>query len=87
MGSSGPHDSVRRSYDTVAEDYAAGFRDELAHKPLGRALLASLVEQNGSGGAIADVGCGPGHVTAWLAARGARAVGTDLSARILGASS
>ena len=23
------HDAVRRSYDAVAEDYAAGFRDEL----------------------------------------------------------
>jgi hypothetical protein len=31
------HHSVRRSYDTVAEAYAAGFRGELASKPLDRA--------------------------------------------------
>lgn len=28
---------------------------------------------------IADLGCGPGHVSAWLARRGAAAVGIDLS--------
>ena len=45
------HGPVRRSYDTVAEKYAAGFRDELAAKPLDRALLASLVEQAEPAGA------------------------------------
>lgn len=29
--------------------------------------------------AVADLGCGPGHVTAWLAGHGAAAVGIDLS--------
>jgi SAM-dependent methyltransferase len=72
------HHSVRKSYDTVAEQYAAGFRDELAGKPLDRALLASLAEQAG-GAPIADLGCGPGHVAAWLAGRGVAAVGIDLS--------
>lgn len=71
------HDPVRRSYDTVAENYAAGFRDELAHKPLDRALLASLAEQ--AQGPVADLGCGPGHVAAWLTERGMTAVGIDLS--------
>jgi len=74
-----PHDAVRRSYDAVAEHYAAEFRDELAAKPLDRALLACVVEEAGSGGPIADLGCGPGHVTAWLAGRGAAATGIDLS--------
>lgn len=76
------HRSVRRSYDAVAEEYAGQFRAELAGKPLDRALLSSLIEQNGNGMPIADLGCGPGHVTAWLAAHGARAVGIDLSARM-----
>ena len=71
------HDLVRRGYDTVAEKYAAGFRDELAHKPLDRALLASLAEQ--ARGPVADLGCGPGHVAAWLTDRGLTAVGIDLS--------
>ena len=64
------HDSVRRSYDSVAEVYAAGFRDELAAKPLDRALLACLAEQAEHGAPIADLGCGPGHVAAWLTGRG-----------------
>lgn len=73
------HRSVRRSYDTVAEEYAAGFRDELAGKPLDRALLTCLAEQAGEGAPVADLGCGPGHVAAWLAGRGVAAVGIDLS--------
>ncbi|HVK75195.1 MAG TPA: class I SAM-dependent methyltransferase [Kofleriaceae bacterium] len=73
-----PLDRIRVTYDTVAERYLAELGDELDHKPLDRALLASIVELAG-GGPIADVGCGPGHVTAHLAAAGARVVGVDLS--------
>ncbi len=80
MDQSGRHDSVRRSYDAVAEEYAAGFGDELAYKPLDRALLACLIEQAGHAAPIADVGCGPGHVSAWIARQGVAAVGIDLSA-------
>jgi SAM-dependent methyltransferase len=78
------HDSIRRGYDAVAEDYVAGFRDELDHKPLDRALLACLVEQRETAAPIADLGCGPGHVAAWLEANGVRAVGVDLSAEMVG---
>jgi len=79
------HHSVRRSYDAVAEVYAAGFRDELAGKPLDRALLACLAEQADDGAPIADLGCGPGHVAAWLAGRGVTAVGIDLSPAMIAA--
>jgi ubiquinone/menaquinone biosynthesis C-methylase UbiE len=79
------HDSVRRSYDTVAEEYTARLHDELAGKPLDRALLASLLEQTEPGATIADLGCGPGHVAAWLAGKGARTVGIDLSAGMIAA--
>ncbi|MEV5711696.1 class I SAM-dependent methyltransferase [Actinoallomurus sp. NPDC052274] len=79
MEDHGGHDSVRRGYDAVAEDYFAGFRDELAGKPLDRALLTSLIEQAGRDAPIADLGCGPGHVAGWLADHGVRAVGVDLS--------
>jgi SAM-dependent methyltransferase len=72
------HEAARRTYDTVAEDYAAKFRDELAYKPLDRALLGVVLEEAGSA-VVADLGCGPGHVAAWLAGRGATAVGIDLS--------
>jgi ubiquinone/menaquinone biosynthesis C-methylase UbiE len=83
MGDSSHHDRVRRSYDAVASYYAAELGDELAYKPLDRALLASLIEQTGQGKPIADVGCGPGHVSAWLASHGAVAVGIDLSASMV----
>lgn len=73
-------EATRRSYDTVAEEYAARLHDELAAKPLDRALLATLLEQTAAGAAVADLGCGPGHVAAWLAGHGAKAVGIDLSA-------
>ncbi len=79
MKESGRHDGVRRSYDAVAEKYAADFGAELAYKPLDRALLSCLIEQSGEGAPIADLGCGPGHVAAWLAGRGVPAVGIDLS--------
>ncbi|MDH6143990.1 MULTISPECIES: class I SAM-dependent methyltransferase [Kitasatospora] len=70
---------VRRSYDTVAEEYQRRIGGELADKPLDRALLAALLEQAEPGAPLADLGCGPGHVTGWLADRGAEAVGVDLS--------
>jgi SAM-dependent methyltransferase len=73
------HQVVRQSYDAVAGEYAIGFRDELTSKPLDRALLACLVEQAEDDVPIADLGCGPGHVAAWLADRGVATVGIDLS--------
>jgi SAM-dependent methyltransferase len=77
------HDSAegeltRRGYDTVAREYATEIADELAGKPLDRAVLDVVVEL-AAGGPIADIGCGPGHVAAHLADRGASVVGVDLS--------
>ena len=77
------HHRVRQSYDAVAEEYATGFRDELTRKPLDRALLACLAEQAEDGFPVADLGCGPGHVAAWLAGRGVATVGIDLSPGML----
>jgi len=80
MGDHARHDSVRHSYDTVAEEYTTRLHAELEGKPLDRALLTALLEQTEPGSAIGDLGCGPGHVAAWLAQKGARTVGIDLSA-------
>ena len=82
---SGRHDRVRRCYDAVAGKYADAYGSELAGKPLDRALLACLIEQAGQGMPIADVGCGPGHVAAWIADHGGAAVGIDLSAGMVAA--
>src|SRR5690348_9519065 len=71
--------NTRATYDRVAEEYAARIAGELAGKPLDRALLACFVEQVGGLGIVADIGCGPGHVAAYLHELGAQVVGVDLS--------
>jgi ubiquinone/menaquinone biosynthesis C-methylase UbiE len=72
---------TQKSYDTVAASYADMLRDALATAPYERAILAlfaELVRTNG-GGPAADVGCGPGRITAHLHALGVDAFGIDLS--------
>ncbi|MEV4238473.1 MULTISPECIES: class I SAM-dependent methyltransferase [unclassified Nocardia] len=69
---------TRRSYDLVAERYADELGDELRGKPLDRGILGVFAELT-NGGVVADIGCGPGHVAAYLAGRAVRAVGMDLS--------
>jgi SAM-dependent methyltransferase len=73
--------ATRAAYDTVAVDYAALLQDELARKPLDRALLgafAELVQADGYG-PVADLGCGPGRITTYLHSLGLDAFGVDLS--------
>jgi ubiquinone/menaquinone biosynthesis C-methylase UbiE len=81
-----PHPRVPASYDRVAEQYEAAFGDELNQNPLHRALLdcfVTLVSTSGGDGPIGDVGCGPGHVAAYLSQRGLRVVAIDLSPRMV----
>jgi SAM-dependent methyltransferase len=69
---------ARAVYDAVAAEYERRLGGELDGKPLDRALLVAFVELVGTG-TLADVGCGPGHVTRFLAARHPDVVGIDLS--------
>ncbi len=73
-----PSAGVRAAYDAVARAYDAELGDELDAKPLDRALLDAFVELAGPG-TIADVGCGPGQVTRYLATRRNDVIGIDLS--------
>ena len=79
------YDRVRDSYDRVAERYADEISGELTGKPLDRALLRSLrelvaeVEESTGPGAVADLGCGPGHVGAYLNGLAVPVVGIDIS--------
>lgn len=73
---------IRACYDAVAREYADRFSDELAHKPLDRELLARFASEVGHG-QVLDLGCGPGHTTAFLHGRGVRVRGVDLSANLL----
>jgi SAM-dependent methyltransferase len=81
MGADGWLADTRTSYDTVAVSYADQLREVLAGEPYLRAILAlfaDLVRAVGAG-PVADVGCGPGHVTAYLHKLGVDAFGIDLS--------
>jgi SAM-dependent methyltransferase len=72
---------TRASYDTVAAAYADLLAPALAESPTDRALLglfAELVRADGTG-PVADLGCGPGRITAHLRELGLDAFGVDLS--------
>ncbi|TDQ01344.1 class I SAM-dependent DNA methyltransferase [Labedaea rhizosphaerae] len=70
---------TRTAYDLVAESYAEQLRDDLATNTWDRAMLDSFVELVGTSGPVGDLGCGPGRITGYLAARGLDVFGVDLS--------
>ncbi|MGH3914438.1 MAG: class I SAM-dependent DNA methyltransferase [Pseudonocardiaceae bacterium] len=76
---------TRAAYDAVASLYAARFGNALETRPLERALLAAFAElvQAHDAGPVADIGCGPGHVTAHLHALGPTTFGIDLSSAMV----
>lgn len=78
-----PHVTATRSgYDAIAEEYARTFRAELDGAPLDRAVLggfAELVRRAHTDAPVLEVGCGPGTVTAHLAALRLDVRGIDLS--------
>jgi uncharacterized protein YceH (UPF0502 family)/SAM-dependent methyltransferase len=69
---------VVASYDDLAGAYADELLAELDHKPFDRWLLERLADLS-DGGPVADAGCGPGQVGAFLAMAGADVAGFDLS--------
>lgn len=74
---------VRESYDSAAEVYAEHLATELTHKPLDRHLLNRFAEEMRGRGLVADLGCGPGHVTRYLQEQGVTALGIDLSEQMI----
>jgi len=70
-------EAVRRSFDAIADLYASAFAGELERKPHDRDLLDSFARTVAA--PVADLGCGPGHVGAYVAARGPRVIGCDFS--------
>ena len=76
--------ATRESYNAVAVTYAGLVRDELAARPLDRALLSAFAElvtgvPSAAAGVVADIGCGPGRISAFLTGLGATTIGIDLS--------
>ncbi|MFF4368363.1 class I SAM-dependent methyltransferase [Streptomyces sp. NPDC001594] len=84
-----PHhqDETRAAYDGVVELYASMFADHrLETQPFARAMIATFAELVRATGnpRAADVGCGPGHLTAMLHDLGLDAFGLDLSPGMVG---
>jgi ubiquinone/menaquinone biosynthesis C-methylase UbiE len=76
---------TQKSYDTVAASYADQVRDLLSQTPYERAVLTlfrDLVQAAG-GGRVADVGCGPGRIAAYLGELGLDVSGIDLSPEMI----
>src|SRR5262245_998346 len=77
MTSSQP--ALRAAYDIASDAYARKFITELDHKPLDREWLRRFASLVTPGLPVLDLGCGPGHTTAYLTSLGLSAVGVDLS--------
>ena len=71
------------TYDVVAEAYAKKFVDELDHKPFDRDILtrfaATVAPRASKDRPVCDLGCGPGHIGAFVSERGVEVLGVDLS--------
>jgi len=74
--------SIRESYDGVADEYAVRVFNELQHKPLDRELLNRFAAEMAGRGTVCDMGCGPGHVARYLRDVGISVFGLDLSPRM-----
>jgi SAM-dependent methyltransferase len=77
--------ATRAAYDIVAVDYAEFLSAEPPETPLELGMLAAFAELVRSAGAgpVADLGCGPGRITAHLRSLDVAAFGIDLSPAML----
>src|SRR3954452_11131134 len=78
--------ATRASYDATAALYARSVGTDISDSieaALDRSLLEELASLFSHGGRVADLGCGPGRVAAFLDARGVEVVGIDLSLAML----
>jgi SAM-dependent methyltransferase len=76
-------ESIRESYDRLADEYARRIFNELQHKPFDRELLNRFSATVAGRGEVCDMGYGPGHVARYLRDAGVSVFGLDISPRIL----
>ncbi|MEU6256069.1 class I SAM-dependent methyltransferase [Streptomyces sp. NPDC047043] len=84
-GAPGFLNDTRAAYDAIARPYSEQLADWLSGRPLDLALVTAFAELVRQGGTapVADVGSGPGNVTARLDALGVPAFGVDVSPRMV----
>jgi ubiquinone/menaquinone biosynthesis C-methylase UbiE len=80
--------TARAVYDLAAPRYAQFVGSEISSAtegPIDRSLLVAFIEliKRRTVGRVADVGCGPGRVAAFMAERGLDVVGVDVSQAML----
>jgi ubiquinone/menaquinone biosynthesis C-methylase UbiE len=75
--------SIRESYNRLADEYARRIFKELQHKPLDRLLLDRFAANLAGRGEVCDMGCGPGHIARYLRDAGTTVFGLDLSPGML----
>jgi ubiquinone/menaquinone biosynthesis C-methylase UbiE len=75
--------SIRESYDRLADEYARQLFNELQNKPLDRELLDRFAGETLGRGEVCDLGSGPGHVARYLRDAGVAVFGLDLSSRMV----
>lgn len=85
MNQSEAEAKARDGYDQMAEVYTNHVALEMTVPSLVRSVLESFAAQvqRPGPGKVADVGCGPGHVTAFLAGLGVDIFGVDNSSSLL----
>ena len=77
---------IRAGYDAVAAEYQRRIASELDHKPFDRGWLDRFADSLADGSRLLDLGCGVGHVLAYLTASSSGRLeleGVDLSAGML----
>jgi ubiquinone/menaquinone biosynthesis C-methylase UbiE len=71
---------IAACYTITAGKYFEKFSDELYSKFFDRTYLAAFAQRNKDKGLVLDLGCGPGHIAAFLYSNGCtNIVGLDLS--------
>lgn len=81
-GSQARDEKVSAAYDSLAGEYASRLASDLNDAAFERWLLERVVDL-AAGHPVADVGCGPGLISAYLRDHGARVVGWDVSAEMV----
>ena len=71
--------TTRDAYDAKAAHYAEVIEPMWRERPFDLAMFAAFAKLTAGRGPVADLGCGPGHLTNHLSTLGVDASGVDLS--------